>query len=412
MSKEFHNSECGQALVLTCIGLMVLMLMAGIGIDVAYLRYEKQQMQKAADAAAIGAASSMITKSNWRQAGIYDAQANGFENGKNGIVVNIYSPPQTVGDPYTGKDGYVEAIVGQAQPLFFLKLLGQNQTMVRSRAIANSNGSSSGCIYAMDPTSAQTFLMEGAVKISANCGILVDSSSEDALHQNGASALIVDNSIGIVGDYTGSGFLPKLPTTGIAPFDDPLRNTDAPTYTGGCDRINYTITSNTPVTLSQGNYCGGITIRSNATVSFLPGQYNLIGGGMTVTGTPQLIGTGVLFYNTYNNTYAAAPINIGGGSATNLSASLSGPLAGILFFQDRTIPVDSMTNMFNGSNGAIFTGALYFPTTNVRYSGNPGALGDNGIIVGWHLDFNGNVNLRDTNLTSNGSPIHSGVLVE
>src|ERR1700687_1999311 len=56
--RQLRIADEGQALVLTALALVVLMLMAGLGVDVAFLRYQKQQMQKAADAGAIAGATA------------------------------------------------------------------------------------------------------------------------------------------------------------------------------------------------------------------------------------------------------------------------------------------------------------------------------------------------------------------
>jgi Flp pilus assembly protein TadG len=111
---RFNRAEEGQALVLTGLGLLVLMLMAGLGIDVGYLRYEKQQMQKAADAGALAAASARIYGGDYTDAGKNDAKANGFTDGQNGIHVTVNYPPNTNGDPFKGNNNYVEVIVAQA----------------------------------------------------------------------------------------------------------------------------------------------------------------------------------------------------------------------------------------------------------------------------------------------------------
>ena len=58
--KQLGRAEEGQALVLGALALVVLVLMAGLGVDVGFLRYEKQQMQKAADAAAMAGASALV----------------------------------------------------------------------------------------------------------------------------------------------------------------------------------------------------------------------------------------------------------------------------------------------------------------------------------------------------------------
>ncbi len=72
------KSDEGQALVLAALGLVVLMLMAGLGVDVGYLRYHKQQMQKAADAGAIAGASAYPYESTWRAAAVADVSAKGL----------------------------------------------------------------------------------------------------------------------------------------------------------------------------------------------------------------------------------------------------------------------------------------------------------------------------------------------
>jgi len=58
--RQFGRADEGQALVLTALAPVALMLMAALGGDVGVLRYEKQQMQKAADAGAIAGASARI----------------------------------------------------------------------------------------------------------------------------------------------------------------------------------------------------------------------------------------------------------------------------------------------------------------------------------------------------------------
>ena len=402
--------------MLTALGLLVLLLMAGLGVDVGYLRYQKQQMQKAADAGAVAGASVMIydgsSSPTITTAAQADAAANGYTNGTDGISVQVNVPPQTPGDPFAGKDNYVEVIVAQTRPTFFMRVGGFDNVYVRSRAIASAVGSSDGCIYALDPTDKKTFLVNGNVTISSNCGILVRSSDGDALHKNGVSGSVDASSIGVVGGYSGSGFNPT-PSTGIAPFNDPLASVKAPTnFNTSCDsaHTNLHITKDTELTL--GTYCGGITISGSPNVTFDAGTYVLLGGGMSVTGSATLTGGGVTFYNTGNSTYPYAPIKMAGSSSTTLTAPTSGPLAGILFFQDRSI-TDQKLNTFDGSNGAIYTGVLYFPTTPLRYTGTP-VNNAYEIIIAWTLEFNGNTTITNhyTTLPNGGSPIQSAVLVE
>ncbi len=58
--RQFGRADEGQALVLGALALVVLMLMGGLGVEVGFLRYQKLQMQKAADAGAIAGASALL----------------------------------------------------------------------------------------------------------------------------------------------------------------------------------------------------------------------------------------------------------------------------------------------------------------------------------------------------------------
>jgi hypothetical protein len=196
--------------------------------------------------------------------------------------------------------------------------------------------------------------VDGGGVVSSACGVVVNSSSPTATINKGTiSAPTVD----IVGGYSGAINSPKI-TTGIQPVSDPLFYVPAPSWLlGSCDYVSKTINSGT-LTLSKGVYCGGITIGGTAAVTLNPGTYILMGGGLTVSGSATLSGTGVTLYNTRNTLYSYKPVQILDNSVVNLTAPTSGVLAGILFFQDRSI-VSTASNILMGS----FTGVLYFPTT-------------------------------------------------
>ena len=152
-------------MVLTALALVVLMLMAGLGVDVGYLRYQKQQMQKAADAGAIAGASALIYNGNWNAAAVADVNANGFTttktNGRPWRTIAVNSPPTTPGDPFHGEAGYVEVIVTQPQPTFFMRVGGFDTVPVSARAVASAVVNGSGCMFAMDPTDSERFWWTG-----------------------------------------------------------------------------------------------------------------------------------------------------------------------------------------------------------------------------------------------------------
>lgn len=416
--KQFGRADEGQALVLTALGLLVLLLMAGLGVDVGYLRYEKQQMQKAADAAALAGASAKLYGGNYTAAGKNDAKANGFTDGTNGITVAINNPPTKL--PFsTAPDAsnYVEAIVSQAQPTFFMRVGGFTTVNVSSTAVASSAVSAPGCIYVMDPSAASAYTATGGAQVHATCGIQIDSTSPNAFNDNG-SACTTASGIGIVGGIKTDACSSQT-TTGIAGFSDPLAGLAAPQVgqiPQSCTQQNGHINAGQVVTLTAATFCGGITIDGGANVTFGSGTYILYGGGLTVNSTSVINGSGVTFYNTgtKNGTYGFSPITINGISNSSLSAPTSGTYTGILFFEDRNIPKNgNINNTITGGTGTTFDGTLYFLTSNLNYVGNSSANGYT-LIIADTLSLAGTSTFGDnfTSLPGGIGPVHTSVLVE
>jgi hypothetical protein len=137
---------------------------------------------------------------------------------------------------------------------------------------------------------------------------------------------------------------------------------------------------------------------------------------MTVDGGSTLSGNAVTFYNTYNSTHAYGGISIGGNVTTNFSAptdSSNGGIPGVLFFQDRSVPITGAGSTFGGNSAQVYTGALYFPTTQIIYKGTPSLSSMSTIMIGWTLEFRGDATLNNyTLLPGGGGPITGAILVE
>jgi hypothetical protein len=162
--------------------------------------------------------------------------------------------------------------------------------------------------------------------------------------------------------------------------------------------------------LYPGTYCGGIKI-SNGFTNFNAGTYVLAGGGFTTGGGPTMTGTGITFYNT-TGTGGYQGISLTGGATANFSAPTSGPLTGILFFQDRSIPGSAAGSSVSGNSSSTFDGALYFPTTTLTYSGNSSLNGYN-IVVANKVSLSGNSTIgTDYSSLTGGSPIRGTILAE
>ncbi len=398
--------ESGQVMVALALAILVILVGAGLAVDIGYSQRQRQRMQTAADAAAIAGASAIVTgASTPSAAGINDAALNGFTSG-GGATVTINNPPQS--GVFSGNANYVEAIIAQPQPTWFLSLLGFDSIEVKARAVAGATNAP-GCMYALNPSQSGAITVDGTGMITSQCGVLDNSSSSTALVANG-NVNVTASSIGVVGSTqaNGNATLSPNPVNGIVPVSDPLASVPAP-FVGSCSYNNYSVGSGQSVQLSAGVYCGGITINGNAHVTFGAGTYVLRGGGMNVSSGATLDGSGVTFYDT-TGTSGYSPISISGSVTANLSAPTSGPLKGILFFQDRSV-TDGAGSVISGGVNANFTGALYFPTTNLTYNGGGGNAYS--IIVADTVTVNGSVTMNaDYSSLQGGSPIQTATLAE
>lgn len=233
-------------------------------------------------------------------------------------------------------------------------------------------------IHTLSPAAASSFSASGTSTIKTTGEIVVNSSSSTAMVVSG-TVKVTAKSVQIVGGFTApSGAITPAPVTGVVSRPDPLATLVAPSYSG-CNFTNFTLSGVSSATLSPGVYCGGITISGAAHATFSAGTYILNGGGLTVSGSSTLTGSGVTFYNTSNG-FTYKPISLSGAISSNLSAPTSGPLNGILFFQDRQITSDS-ANTISGATQSKFTGTLYFPTTSLVFSGAGGSSGSGPVVI-------------------------------
>ena len=119
-------------------------------------------------------------------------------------------------------------------------------------------------------------------------------------------------------------------------------------------------------TLPKGAYCGEIDISGGANVKFEPGIYVLMGDGLKVSGNSTIIGNEVGFYLTSRNG-READINITA-ATVNLTAPESGPMKGLIFFQDRDART-TVRNKIAGNGQMRLEGGLYFMRTQLDFAG-------------------------------------------
>lgn len=339
------------------VALPVLIGAAGLAIDFATLTMVKGDLQAAADAAAMaGAREIQVAKSDPNQvinAAIAHAkfQLTGDPNpqAKPGTV-----DPLTVSAQVVDKMSAVQVDISEAWTPFFAHFLKADITPVTVTATARFVGSTNICVLGLSPTLVPGVkLWQNAQLTANNCGVYSDTDTSKGFVVADAGQLKSQLNC-VVGGYSTSGALAVEPTplTSCPVLADPLQSRPAPSF-GGCDFTSLVV-NNQNRALLPGVYCGGLTIKGTSKVTMDSGVYVIKDGPLLVTDTATLDADNAGFYMTGPNSLAWFTAN----TSISLSAPVDGPLAGLLFFEDRAASGVRL-HRFASNNARKLLGTIY-----------------------------------------------------
>jgi hypothetical protein len=179
--------------------------------------------------------------------------------------------------------------------------------------------------------------------------------------------------------------------TNSDPIADPYADVVVPTATLPCISgnigSNNTSTTVTPtLTHSTGvKYMRFCSLSIQGHVTFAPGLY-IIDGSMSSTGQ-SITGAGVTFM-------VGGNVSLTGNLTLNVSAPVSGPFSGLVFFGDRDTTVE--TAKITGNSGSVIQGAVYFPTGDLEYTGSSAVSDGCTQIIARTIAFAGNSAVRSS----------------
>lgn len=403
-----RDSQKGTILIIGVILLPVFLAFACLSIDSWNLFLVRNQMQKAVDAAALAAVTSVYKVSPGDTAeavsnGLKIAELNNFINGTNQISVTVSIPP---GDPY-GKSptyandkNYARVQITQNAPLFFGAFIGISSATVQANAVAGPSSIVS-TIVTLSTSGSGAYRMTGSSTVNTSGGsISVNSNSSTALTINGSSS-ITANSVNIVGGYSGAGTINATINTKASAVTDPFASLVMPTPST-CTYTGFSISGSKSHTLNPGTYCGGISISSSPTVKFNPGVYILNGGGLNISGSAKISGDGIVFYNTGTSSGSTSygSISISGSGEIKFTAPTSGTYSGMLFIQN---PLNTRSASIAMSSNSYYAGNVYLPNASLTISGSGTASKPNGVTVVKTLTLSGSNRLTFSNSYGGGS---------
>lgn len=366
-----------RAAVLPMVAVMfpVVMGMAAVGTDFSAWMQDKNNLQTAADAAALAGAYEAMNGSNAEAdveaAALNEALANGWVNGTDATMEINY----TAG----GADGVgTEVEVTLRMPTYiWLSSLMRDGAFVAATAGVRIFRPNNFCMLSLDPTAKGAVTIAGTATIDApGCGIAVNSDNDRALEIQGNADITIGD-VSIAGDYNIIGNSAEFNhgdlDTNSYPVEDPYADLDVPEYEPCSESESYSGSEPYTVPNPDGfRVLCGIDISGTNDIDFEPGIYVLDGGSFNVQGGGTLTSEGATFILAGSgNDYAR--LNVTGGKTMNFTAPVdeSNEFAGVIFFQDRDAPYSTnKTNRLLGTSEITLNGVSYFPNQQLDFGGN------------------------------------------
>jgi hypothetical protein len=401
-------SNRGGGAVLVGVTLPILIGAVGLGTEITLVIYKHRQMQLAADAGALSAATALTRgyPSNYALEADAIAGSLGFVNGVSGASVTVNNPPSS--GSHSGNSSAVEVIVLQPQALTIVSFFTATAFNVSARAVALKGASGSFCLLETDSSATTGVSVSNGATVKLNqCSLAVNATGSSALSVTGGASLQAQ-SISVSGQSQVNNGGSITTTSGVnvnqAATADPYANVTMPT-SSGCTYNSLSLGwASTVQQLSPGTYCNGISIGNGASAALSAGVYIIKSGSFSIGGGSTVTGSGVTIVLT-NGTSGYASVNISNGASVTLSAPTSGATAGILFFSDRNA-ANSGSVSFAGGTTNTLTGALYFPAQTVSYSNGTSNTSPCTQLIAWHIQFAGgsqfNCNCASTGVSAIG----------
>jgi Flp pilus assembly protein TadG len=382
----------GATAVMVAITLPVLIGFETLGVETGLWYMIKRQSQSAADAAAIAAVYEII-------AGRTDvageltpmASAAAAHNGYTGTAPQLVYPYSN-GIVANG----VAVVLQRSQKVFGSNFLPD--VTIASKAVAVLSVLGDVCVLALSTTGTGVEVDSASHLEAPGCAVAANSTSQNAInirnHSGALSAatLVTPGEISLQGSAIDPGSPPSQfsPTPrmliGATSIPDPYANTLTHAFLSSqipATRAAISSWQTGTTTVVPGHYSGGMSVGTNASVDLLPGVYYVTEGGFSIAAGATVTcttcgakGVTIVLTSITTGPGAIGNVQIASGASVTLRAPTSGAFSGLLFIQDPlAIPMGGNIpdSTLIGGSSMNLTGLLYFPTTEVRFGGDPGA---------------------------------------
>lgn len=347
MLRRFSNEARGSVAVIFAVTSPVFLGMSALAIDfAAYSKYQGQ-LQFAADSAVLATAKE-LTLANTNEKALRSIAISYVRSsaGKiaRGARVNL---------EIKEKEGSVKVTVTMPWSPFFAQYFSKAITPVIVTATARVRSSGKICVIGLAEKEKNTIYMDDKSHlVGNNCGVYSNSRHPDGIKVDKGgklSAEFVCSAGGIKKDKSAEVY--PTPTIDCPQVQDPLAKRKPPSI-GSCTAIALAV-KDEDRTLSPGVYCKGLKIEGNSKVSLQPGIYVIKDDKFEISDTATVNGRNVAFHLANDATF-----KFDKQSTVNLTAPKDGPLAGILFFEDRANK-RGLTHKITSDYARLLLGTIY-----------------------------------------------------
>lgn len=411
LMSAFRRAKKGSVAVVFAVAAPVVVGFSALGAEVMYWQYTHRLLQSAADAAAFSGAAQLAQgyDSTTAQSAASNAAYETGLNASRASTPVINTPPSS--GAYSGDARAVEVMLTDNLPRLFSSIFNSSDTVqISARSVSRTAGARPACVLALNKSAGQAVSFSGSSTLQlAGCDVASNSIASDAIDFQGATQVTTECASAVGGIDGASGNLTltdcAAPYENARPFPDPYADLPFPTP-GTCDADGQTLKTTlnqtggtwtvSPATVTT--YCpGNPSVSIKADITMNPGYYFFDGVDVTINAGASLIGDEVTIFLT-----GGAQLHINGAATVELTAPTSDtdPYQGVLFFADRADA--NVTHVLNGGSTTSYTGALYFPTSDVTYSGD-NAEDPNSctLLIADEIEFTGN-NYFGSNCTGLG----------
>jgi hypothetical protein len=350
--KSFFYDTRGNVALITAMLAVPLLFAAGGTADYTMFLKQKHKLQEAADSAALATTKEAgLTSINNSK---IQAIAESYIYATMGIAVDSKSAAHlTVTTTASSDQSEIEVGVSYYWEPLILQHLNGSVLPIKVTATAARAGSENLCVIALDNAVKDALLVTKGSSIKANnCAIFSNSSHSSGITTDSRSVVSASTTYSS-GGYSGppSSFNPT-PVVDAPIIVDPLIDRPEP-VSGPCD-YPYVFQTGGKITLSPGRYCGGIDLGGKIVVTLKPGDYIIKDGPLWLGGNATLTGVNVGFFFEGNG----PAFDFGASTQISLTAPKTGPLAGILFFEQRSAK-PGRTFAIRSKDAEQFEGTVY-----------------------------------------------------